>query len=196
MIDIVCVLKDNIPNWETPDGALITIDDVKLTAERANETECIASCEDIKEKDPGSLFKWNCTLKDKNGTVQVLGDADDKLISTVCTGTCATGNTAQSVIDATCKELESGPEWVDKDEKILTEETVDTTWKEECQRCEDIKDKDPGSRFNWTCTLKDKNGTVQVLGDEDNKLISTVCTGTCATGNTAQSVIDATCKEL
>ena len=94
------------------------------------------------------------TFKDKDGTVQVLGDADDKLISTVCTGTCATGNTAQSVIDATCKELESGPEWVDKDEKILTEETVDTMWKEECQSCEDIKDKDPGSRFNWTCTLK------------------------------------------
>ena len=63
MIDIVCVLKINIPNWTTPGGALITIDDVKLTAERANETECIASCKDIKTKDPGSLFKWNCTLK-------------------------------------------------------------------------------------------------------------------------------------
>ena len=63
IVKYTCVLKDNIPNWETPDGALITIDDVKLTAERANETECIASCEDIKEKDPGSLFKWNCTLK-------------------------------------------------------------------------------------------------------------------------------------
>ena len=96
-------------------------------------------------------------FKDKNGTVQVLEDEDNKLISTVCKGICATGNTAQSVIDATCKELESGPEWVDKDEKILTEETVDTTWKEECQRCEDIKDKDPGSRFNWTCTLKVKD---------------------------------------
>ena len=107
----------------------------------------------------GHFFITPCTyiliiFQDKNGTVQVLEDEDNKLISTVCKGICATGSTAQSVIDATCKELESGPEWVDKDEKILTEETVDTMWKEECQSCEDIKDKDPGSRFNWTCTLK------------------------------------------
>ena len=72
------------------------------------------------------------TFQAKNGSVQVLGDADDKLISTVCTGTCATGNTAQSVIDATCKELESGPEWVDKDEKILTEKAINTTYEKHC----------------------------------------------------------------
>ena len=90
----------------------------------------------------------------KNGTEAILGAEDNKLVDTVCTGICATGGSTESVIEATCKELESGPEWVDKDEKILTEETVDTTWKEECQRCEDIKDKDPGSLFKWNCTLK------------------------------------------
>ena len=64
IIDIVCVLKDNMPNWETPGGVVVTIDEIKLSADRANETECKdASCEDIKDKDPGSLFKWNCTLK-------------------------------------------------------------------------------------------------------------------------------------
>ena len=90
----------------------------------------------------------------ENGTEVVLGDDDHKLIETVCTGTCATGSSTQSVINATCKELESGPEWVDKDEEILTKDTVDTTWKEECQSCEDIKDKDPESLFKWTCKLK------------------------------------------
>ena len=94
------------------------------------------------------------TFQAENGTEVVLGDDDNKLIETVCTGTCATGSSTQSVITATCKELESGPEWVDKDEEILTTDTVDTTWKEECQSCEDIKDKDPDSRFNWTCKLK------------------------------------------
>ena len=94
------------------------------------------------------------TFQAENGTDIVLQDADDKLIETVCTGTCATGSTSQSVINATCKEKETGPEWVDKDEQILTEETVNTMWKEECQTCEDIKDKDPGSLFKWNCTLK------------------------------------------
>ena len=71
-------------------------------------------------------------FQDKNGTVQVLEDEDNKLISTVCTGTCKTGNTAQNVIDATCKKLESGPEWVDKDEKILTEKAINTTYEKHC----------------------------------------------------------------
>ena len=94
------------------------------------------------------------TFQAENGTDIVLQDADNKLIDTICTGTCATGSTSQSVINATCKELETGPEWVDKDEQILTEETVNTMWKDECQTCEDIKDKDPGSLFKWNCTLK------------------------------------------
>ena len=94
------------------------------------------------------------TFQAENGTDIVLQDADNKLIETVCTGTCATGSTSQSVINATCKELETGPEWVDKDEQILTEETVNTMWKDECQTCEDIKDKDPGSLFKWNCTLE------------------------------------------
>ena len=64
IIDIVCILKDNAPNWETPGGVVVTIDEIKLTADRANETECQdASCDDIITKDPGNRFKWNCTLK-------------------------------------------------------------------------------------------------------------------------------------
>ena len=72
------------------------------------------------------------TFQAENGTDIVLQDADDKLIETVCTGTCATGSTSQSVINATCKELETGPEWVDKDEQILTDKIVNTTYEKHC----------------------------------------------------------------
>ena len=75
-------------------------------------------------------------------------------MDTICTGVCATGSSTESVIKATCKELESGPEWVKEDEKILTEEEVNTMWKRECQSCKDITTKDPGSLFKWNCTLK------------------------------------------
>ena len=62
IIEIICVLKGNIPNWETPGGVVVTIDEIKLTADRANETECqIATCEGFPDK--ADLFKWNCTLK-------------------------------------------------------------------------------------------------------------------------------------
>ena len=94
------------------------------------------------------------TFQDKNGTLQVLKDDDSKQITTECTGICSTGSSTQSVIKATCQELESGPEWVGEGEKILTEEKVNTTWKDECQSCKDIKEKDPGSLFKWNCTLK------------------------------------------
>ena len=93
------------------------------------------------------------TFQAENGTEVVLEEDDNKLIETVCTGVCANGTSTQSVINATCEELESGPEWVDKDKEILTTETVDTTWTEECQSCNDIKEKDPGSLFVWTCEL-------------------------------------------
>ena len=72
------------------------------------------------------------TFQAENGTEVVLGDDDNKLIETVCTGTCATGSSTQSVIKATCKELESGPEWVDKEEEILTTEIVNTTYEKHC----------------------------------------------------------------
>ena len=64
IIDIVCVLKDNTPNWETPGGVVVTIEGIKLTADKANETECLdATCDDIKDKDPEGRFKWTCKLK-------------------------------------------------------------------------------------------------------------------------------------
>ena len=94
------------------------------------------------------------TVQDKNGTLQVLKDEDSKRITTECTGICSTGSSTKSVIKATCQELESGPEWVNEKEKTLTPEMVNTTWKDECQSCKDIKEKDPGSLFKWNCTLK------------------------------------------
>ena len=54
------------------------------------------------------------------------------MIDTICTGVCATGGSTESVIKATCKELESGPEWVNDKEEILTEEKVNTTYEEQC----------------------------------------------------------------
>ena len=59
LIEIDCVLQGNIPNWETPNGVVVTIDEIKLSAERANETECQIACPPL----PDSLFEWNCTLK-------------------------------------------------------------------------------------------------------------------------------------
>ena len=59
LIEIDCVLKGNTPNWESPNGVVVTIDKIKLTAERANDTECQIACPPL----PDSLFKWNCTLK-------------------------------------------------------------------------------------------------------------------------------------
>ena len=94
------------------------------------------------------------TFQDKNGTLQVLKDEDSKLITTECTGICSNGSLTQSVIKAICKERESGPEWVDDKEQTLTPETVISTWKDECQSCKDIKEKDPGSLFKWNCTLE------------------------------------------
>ena len=87
------------------------------------------------------------TFQDKNGTLQVLKDQDRKLITTECTGICSNGSSTQSVIKAICKERESGPEWVNEKEKTLTPEMVNTTWKDECQSCKDIKEKDPGRLY-------------------------------------------------
>ena len=68
----------------------------------------------------------------KNGTEAILGAEDNKLVDTVCTGICATGGSTESVIEATCKELESGPEWVDEKEEVLTATMVNTTYEEQC----------------------------------------------------------------
>ena len=94
------------------------------------------------------------TFQYENGTATTLAEGDNKLVDTICTGVCATGSSTESVIKATCKELESGPEWVKEDEQILTEKEVNTTYKRECSSCEDIKTKDPGSLFKWKCILK------------------------------------------
>ena len=45
-------------------------------------------------------------------------------------------------------------------------------------------------------TFQDKNGTLQVLKDDDSKQITTECTGICSTGSSTKSVIKATCQEL
>ena len=88
----------------------------------------------------------------KNGTEAILRAEDKKLVDTVCTGICATGGSTESVIEATCKELESGPEWVDEKEEVLTATMVNTTWEEQCQTCDNFPDK--ADRFSWNCTLK------------------------------------------
>ena len=72
------------------------------------------------------------TFQDKNGTLQVLEDADSKQITTECTGICSTGSLTKSVIKATCQELETGPDWVDEGEEILTTEIVNTTYEKHC----------------------------------------------------------------
>ena len=72
------------------------------------------------------------TFQAENGTEVVLGEEDNKLIKTVCTGVCANGTSTQSVINATCEELESGPEWVDKDKEILTIDRVNKTYEKHC----------------------------------------------------------------
>ena len=64
IVKYTCVLKDNIPNWET-NGAVVTIANIKVAANDAKTSECKkpATCEDIKETDPGNKFDWNCTVE-------------------------------------------------------------------------------------------------------------------------------------
>ena len=81
-------------------------------------------------------------------------EEDTKKIGTVCTGICSTGKNTETKITGECKIVNKKPEWVDEDEKILTEEKVNTTYERECRTCEDIKNKDPGDLFKWNCTLK------------------------------------------
>ena len=107
--------------------------------------------EGINDSNLGYILSFD-TFQYENGTATTLGEGDNKLVDTICTGVCATGSSTESVINATCKELESGPEWVNDKEEILTETMVNTTWEEECQTCENFPDK--SDRFNWTCTLK------------------------------------------
>ena len=83
-----------------------------------------------------------------------LEDKDTRRIGTVCNGICSTGNSTETVITGECKIVNKKPEWVDDDEKILTEEKVNTTWERECRSCEDISTLDPGELFKWNCTLK------------------------------------------
>ena len=92
--------------------------------------------------------------QDKNGTVTQVVKSDNNRIDTVCTGICSTGRSTETVITGECKIVNEKPEWVDEDEKILTEEKVNTTYERECRTCEDIKTKDPGDLFKWNCTLK------------------------------------------
>ena len=61
VMDPVCVVKEvngvKDAFWEF-EGARVTEELIN----RTYEEEC-RSCKDISTKDPGDLFKWNCTLK-------------------------------------------------------------------------------------------------------------------------------------
>ena len=71
----------------------------------------------------------------------VLNAAGKRKISTICTGVCAEGNSAQSVIEVECKDLDGlKPEWIHKkDGRTLTVEKVNTIWEEECTGCKQWK---------------------------------------------------------
>ena len=60
LIELDCVLKGNVPNWQNPKGEVVTMDDIKLKADEANTSECKPKpeCTPL----PDSLFKWSCTL--------------------------------------------------------------------------------------------------------------------------------------
>ena len=87
--------------------------------------------EGINDSNLGYILSFD-TFQYENGTATTLGEGDNKLVDTICTGVCATGSSTESVINATCKELESGPEWVNDKEEILTETMVNTTYQEQC----------------------------------------------------------------
>ena len=64
--------------------------------------------------------------------MNLLSGLEGHQVGTLCTGVCVNGTASEGVINATCMETESGPKYVDDEEKILSHTDIDTWSQAKC----------------------------------------------------------------